>query len=293
MSKNINYKIAFLLSVILLISISFASSLTTNSTNQSTKIMSNESMQAKDALVQAEKDISEMLSKGIGVLRVNETYQEAYQTYLAQVALEEKMGRANYENVIKDCEEINSVKETSLEANDELTIFIRNYQEAEKEANLSEMQVEYNAIITSFNEERFEDTLKLINQGYQRVSEIQSSQTAMNSLYLATSRTIKNFFIKNKIKIAVTLAVILLLVLIFWNTLTRLDMKRKLNNLIIRKKAVNGLIKEMQDNYFKKRNISESEYLTKLKKFEELIRDIDRQTMVLKEEMLKMNMKIN
>ena len=66
-------------------------------------------------------------------------------------------------------------------------------------------------------------------------------------------------------------------------------MKIKLNNLIVQKKAINGLIKEMQSNYFKTKKMSETEYNIKLKKYDELLRDIDRQVMVLREKMLKRN----
>jgi len=266
---------------ILLISISNISAL-----NQ----LSNESINAKNAMDQAEKDISEMISKNISIKRVNETYQEALQLYSAQLSLEEKGGRANYKLVNEYASKIDSIKKTALEANDELRVFLKNYEDSKKKANLSEMQSDYNQIILSFNEERFEDTLKSIKKGYDRISEIQSSQTAINSIYLVTSRSIKNFFIKNGIKIIVIIAIVFILLLIFWNSLIKLKMRIKLNNLIIQKNAVNGLIKEMQKNYFKTRKISESEYKIKLKRYEELIRDIDRQIMILKEEIFKKNL---
>jgi hypothetical protein len=64
-------------------------------------------------------------------------------------------------------------------------------------------------------------------------------------------------------------------------------MRIKLNNIILRKKTINNLIKEMQTKYFKTKKISENEYNLKLKKFEEMLRDIERETMVLKEEIFK------
>lgn len=252
---------------------------------------SNESIQARELLNQSEKDISEMISKNIGVLRVNETYQEALQLYSAQMALEEKGGKANYSLITEYTSEISSIKKTALEANDELAVFKENYANTNKEVNLSEMQDEYNQIILSFNEERFEDTLVLINKGYDRISEIQSSRTAVNAVYLATSKTIKEFFIKNGLRIAIIAAILLLLLLIFWNTLKRLNMRVKLNNLIMQKKSINELIKAMQKNYFKDRKMSESEYQIKLNFYEEFIRDIERQVMVLKEEMFKRDKK--
>ena len=178
-----------------------------------------------------------------------------------------------------------------MEANDNLKIFIETFKEAEKDTNFSGMQEEYNQIIISFDEERFEDTLKLINQGYDRISEIQSSQTALNSFYLATSSTIKNFFRENWLRILIILSLTLFFVLIFWNNLKKLRMRMKFNHLMTQKKALNTLIQNMQKSYFKTKKLSETEYTIKLKKFKELIRDIDRQIMVLKEEMFKVKKK--
>ena len=130
-----------------------------------------------------------------------------------------------------------------------LEVFKKDYENANKEVNLSEMQGEYDQIILSFNQERFEDTLVLINKGYDRISEIQSSHTVVNAVYLVTSKTLKKFFIENWMRIIVTLAVVFLLLLIFWNALKRLRMRIKLNNLIMQKKSINELIKKSYPCY--------------------------------------------
>ena len=65
----------------------------------------------------------------------------------------------------------------------------------------------------------------------------------------------------------------------------------KFNHLMTQKKALNTLIQNMQKSYFKTKKLSETEYTIKLKKFKELIRDIDRQIIVLKEEMFKVKKK--
>ena len=111
---------------------------------------SNESIQAKEAINQIEKDILEMTSKNIPINRVNESYQEALQIYSAQIALEEKGGSADYKIVMKDALEVSLVKKNALEAKDELEVFKETFMNSEKEANLSEMQEEYNQIIVSF-----------------------------------------------------------------------------------------------------------------------------------------------
>ncbi len=254
--------------------------------------LSNESIQAKEALSQAEKDIFEMMEKNISINRVNETYQEAFQLFLAQSALEEKGRKADYKLIIRYTSDISSVKKTAIQASDEIKIFRETFDEVGKNTNLSEMNDEYNQIIGSFNDERFEDTIELIKTGYDRISEIQSSQTALNSFYLATSRTIKNFFKENWLRIIIIISLTLFFILIFWNNLKKLRMRMRFNHLMTQKKALNALIQNMQKSYFKTKKLSETEYDIKLKKFKELIRDIDRQIMVLKEEIFKVKKKL-
>ena len=287
MKLNITFKISVFVLILIVISLFLIS----GSFALTPTKFSNESIQAKEAINQAEKDILEMTSKNIPINRVNESYQEALQIYSAQIALEEKRGSADYNLVMKDALEVSLVKKIAIEAKDELEVFKETFKNAQKEANLSEMQEEYNQIIVSFNDERFEDTLELIKKGYNRISEIQSSQTAVKMVYLTTSKTIKSFFVKYGLKLAIIGIIALILIIIFWRTIIKLRMRMKLNQLIIQKNAINGLIKEMQKSYFKTKKMSESEYNIKLKKYEELIRDIDRQVMVLKEEMFKVDKK--
>ena len=129
----------------------------------------------------------------------------------------------------------------------------------------------------------------LINQGYQKISEIQASQTAINLFYATTSQNLKSFFQKNWLKISITGGIIILLILVFWTTIKRTRLKARLNNLDAQKEALDSLIKNLQSRYFKTKDISETEYAVKMERFKEMIRDIDRQIPMLREEMLKLN----
>jgi len=131
----------------------------------------------------------------------------------------------------------------------------------------------------------------LIDKAYTKISEIQASQTALNLFYSTTTRSIKNFLIKHWLKLLVSFIAIALFLIIFWKGISRIGLRIKLNHLILQKTTIKKLIKEMQFAYFKKQTISDLEYKIRLKKFTELIRDIDRKTMLLKEEIFKLNRK--
>ncbi len=251
--------------------------------------LSNESIQAEELVAQAKQDILEMELRNISIIRANESLQESIQLYSAQLALEETGKKANYNLVIEYALKVSEIKKIAFKSEDELKIFLETYEKSEKEANLSEMSEEYSNIINSFKEERFEDTIGLINKGYDKLSEVQSSQTTLRLFYSTTSKTLKKFFVDNWLKLIIGGIIIILFLLIFWKAISKIRIKMKFNNLVLQKNTLKELIKRLQYNYFKKGIVSEREYSTKLSKFEELIRDIDRQIPLLKEEMIKLN----
>ncbi len=69
--------------VILIIGITFCLVFVQNSSASIIKL-SNESIQAKESLAQAERDISEMIERNIPINQVNESYQETLQLYFAE-----------------------------------------------------------------------------------------------------------------------------------------------------------------------------------------------------------------
>ena len=253
--------------------------------------LSNESIQANKLINQAEKDITEMQLRNIPINRVNESYQDAVQLYAAQTALERTSKKADFDLVIRYATNVNDVKKIAFKADDELKIFLENYNSISEEVNLSEMDEDYNAIINSFNSERFEDTLELIDVGYERLSEVQSSQTTIKLFYSATSRSVKVFLKDNWLWLVTSFIATLLFLLIFKTALSKLHTQRKMKHLDLQKNTINYLIKNLQKSYFKTKKTSELEYRIKLKKFNEMILDINRQIPLLKEEMIKLTKK--
>ena len=254
-----------------------------------TSSYSNESMQAKDAIVQAQHDVSGMESRNIPIKRVNESLANALQLYDAQLALEDKNKSANYKLVIAYASEVNTVKAVAIKAQDELEVFRETYEKERQESDLSSFEPDYQAIENSFNDERFEDTLTLIDKAYTQLSEIQASQTAVKLFYETTSRNLKTFLLENWIKIAVIAISFVLAFLISWTTIRKLRVKSKIEHLMLEKSTLNSLIKKLQNDYFKLKKISETEYKVKIERFKEMIRDIDRQIPLLKETLVKLD----
>jgi len=245
--------------------------------------LSNESIQAKEKLSQAKNAIKEMINLKIPITRVNETYSEAEQIYNAQINLEQTRKKADYKLVIDYAERVILVKKIATQASDELKVFINFYNESSKKFNLSEMDKESQEIITSFKDERFEDTTKLINLGYDKISEIESSQTTINAFKSATSKTLKNFFKENWLKLLIGFGITTILLVIFRTSIKIILVKKKKRNLQLKKETLKNLIKKLQGEYFNKDKISQLQYETRLNKFGEMIRDVDRELPLLDE----------
>jgi len=67
--------------------------------------------------------------------------------------------------------------------------------------------------------------------------------------------------------------------------------ENKINNLELRRKTLQGLMKKTQLDYFQNGIISEGNFNLRTKKFAEFIRDIDREIPLLKEDLVKINRK--
>jgi len=283
---HLNGILCFFLVLVLIVSFAEASS---NAGNLGTK--SNESIQVNVLISNAEKCFAEMQNRTINVVRANESLQQALQLYSAQTALEEKGASADYRLVNQSALEVCHIKDIAFEAQDEMIIFDKTWDSSAKEFNLSSISKTYDDIHKSFVQERFEDTTTLINQGYITLSNFESSQTALNLFYAMTTRSIKDFFVKNWEILSAIIVVIIILLLIFWKIIKKAAIQNKRDNMYARKSAIDKLVKKIQYDYFKKKTMSEVEYNVKIKTFADMTREIDRQLPEIQEQLAKIDKK--
>lgn len=250
---------------------------------------SNESIQAAVLIDKAIACMGEMQIRNISLNRINETINEALQFYSGQVALENRGKVGDYKLIKQYANNSCLIRDSALKAQDELSVFNETYNSAKSQINLSQMSKEYNAVIQSFDEERFEDTVSLIDVAYKKLSEVQSSQTALKLFYDTTTRSIKDFFKENWKTLSIGFIVIVILLVVFWKAFRRYLLSRKLNHLYIQKKSVEGLIKKIQFNYFETKKMSESEFSVKLSAFKEMIRNIDGQIPEVRESLARLD----
>ena len=135
--------------------------------------------------------------------------------------------------------------------------------------------------------ERYEKVSPLVEQTYEKISEVQAEQTALRAFYEGTTKGLKRFFERNWVSILISIGVAFILFLIYMRTVSVWIIKRKIRGLEFRKEKILEIIRGAQREYFQDGKLSEGIYNIKTKKLAELIRDIDRQIPMLLERLAR------
>lgn len=236
--------------------------------------------------------IQELVDNDFNAMRPNDIFMIAKQLFDAQVALDKEKGKANYDEILSRCDEINEIQLNAYDSYDQLNVLEAEINISSKRMNISEAIVLFERTKEAFNDERYEDCLDLIEETYDKISEIESSTTIFTTFYNATRRTLATIFIKNWIPITVFIICILLFYLIFNKQIKIYFLKRKKRLIELEKETILRLIGKVQNDYFEKGLLSETAYHIKLKKFSELVRDINRQIPLIEFELVKLRRRV-
>jgi DNA-directed RNA polymerase subunit RPC12/RpoP len=234
-----------------------------------------------DALEAAKTDIAEMEEAGIPTERVETLLQTANNSYRAQRNFEREGGTADYSRAMELTERIGDIREQALEASDRIGALENRISELEgTSVNLTEAKSHLEAARTDFRQQRFEEVGEDVDAAYSSISEAQSAQTQIESFASAQQRGITSW-IQNRIDymlnnpIKVTLGGSLFLIL-SWLSLHEARTYRLLKireRKQIKRDVLEDLIREVQEDYYMKKEGSSVRFETKHEKFEELHRD--------------------
>lgn len=233
------------------------------------------------SLNQSRIDLQEMIDGGFNVLRVNDTLSEAEQLFEAQEALIKTEGTPDFSLILKRTNEITELRKQAEEMSDELKALEERLREIGSE---SETHVLFNKAKEEFADERYDKVTELVEEAYGKISEEQAIQTRFRAIYVASTKTIFDFFKKRWKGIISTFTFIILIYLLFRKRVAILLVDRKINGLNFEKEVLEKLIKKAQYEYFHLRKIPEELYHIRINKFAELIRDSNRKIPLLLEE---------
>jgi len=139
-----------------------------------------------------------------------------------------------------------------------------------------------------FKEERFEDTINLLNDVEPKINEIKAENTVAKTAYRAGKETTINFIKEYYIAIIAGLIIITSIFLLFYNRVMVRILKRKIHDMNVEEEVLMDLIKKAQSDYYSKGIIPKQNYEIKLSKYKERILEIKHQLPVIQARLKKL-----
>ncbi len=242
--------------------------------------------EVKNMINESEQDMLKMKEDGIPITRYNDTLLLIKDLLKAQEVIIENNGTPNFDLIVEKVDELKDLKSEAYRARDELRALEFTINQT-NDIDLTEVMELYDRAKTEFNNERYEECLKLIEKTYDKISELEALQTKVKAFYEATTTGITHFVRSRWKEIASLILVIVIGYLTLHKKVEEILIKRKIKSLELRKKAIRKLIAKTQRDYFEKGKMSETTYHIRVKKYGELMRDVNRQILLLREELAK------
>ncbi|MBI2584209.1 MAG: hypothetical protein HYW25_06060 [Candidatus Aenigmarchaeota archaeon] len=265
-----NARMVLLLSVILLSAGAYA--------------LSEDAKKASIAVEDASAAVQEMIDEGISTQRVEDILSEARIILEVQTQQEGNGSSPDFSGIIKKTQEIISIKDHAFKTDDELKALHLSIEESRTRIDVSGAERLFEEASTEFRDERYDRADQLIEASYSKLFELEARSTTAAALYDAATATVGNFFSTFWKEILVLIAILSMLFLVSYKQISIYRLRRKMMKLELEKASLEKLIQRTQRDYFEKGNLPESTYTIRIKKFGDLIRDINRQVPLLKEQ---------
>jgi hypothetical protein len=240
---------------------------------------------AVNGLALANLSIQRMADASLPVLRAFDTYVAAVQWLEGQSAIEEIGGTPDYAFVTDSVEQINRLSQSSFALQDEFDVLSLRLQNATEGANLTAATATRDAALAEFRDGRLEEAQILIDQSYSEISSAESDAIQSRTLVESTRKNVESFVRDNWKTFAAAFAAAAILAFIFQKRIRRFIVSSKINSLMHEKEVLQGMLRTLQRDYFERGSVNEMSYHVKTKKFGDLIRNINRQLPLLKEEL--------
>jgi tetratricopeptide (TPR) repeat protein len=244
---------------------------------------SNESSYYTQQIVLAQDAMIKMQNNGFSIIRYNDTLLESMQLFKNQAVFEES-NKSDYTLLKQKLNDLKLIESNAYLNYDELNALKQSIDSVQDINTSLAMELYYQAE-ASFKAERYEESLNLIDQAYEKISELEATTTKIKAMYDVTSRTIANFLKEHWKEILYYSVLSILLVALLSVPISNFRIKRHISSLEVRSQAIKSLIAKTQKEYFDHGTLSETTYHVRMKKYGELLRDINRQIPLLKEKL--------
>jgi hypothetical protein len=236
-------------------------------------------------LAAANASVARMRDAGLPYLRANDLLEIAQQWFDGQTSLELSGASPDYEFSMQKISEILEIEQSSLAVSDDLKVLSVRIQDADKDAGLSGAKLLMADAAQEFRDGRIEESKALINQAYDEVSNAEYQAVHSRTMLESTRRNIETFLEENWRIILALFMLAILLSFLFQKQIRRFIVRARLNSLMHEREVVASMLKTLQRDYFGKKTVSELTYRVKTKKYADIVRNINRQIPLMKEEL--------
>jgi len=226
--------------------------------------------------------------------QANLPYLQPYDTYLVakqwldgQASLERGGGTGDYKFVVAKVLEIKALERDTLAASDELSALQSRISNVEPDVDISVVLELQKEAQQEFRDGRFTGSKSLIDQAYYKIAAAETENARSKTLLESTRRNITVFLQENWQKILVGFFSIAVILVIFQRQIRHFMINARMRSLVAEKSVLERMLQNLQKDYFEHGKVNELSYHIKTKKFGDLIRNINRQLPLLKEELKK------
>lgn len=244
---------------------------------------------AGSCMNESKQILMDMQENVFSIIRINDSLKQLINLYSAQNILKEEKKKYDFSLVIPYCEDIRKIENSARDSRDKINALKQFYNQSVSGLNTTSIDIIVSEADQEMENERYEKVPNLVDKAYTEIINVKSQQTTLNLFYEATTTGFKKFLYKNRYPIISLIIILLAVFIIYHKAIRKWLIKRKISKLELRKKNLKEMITEVQKAYFERGEISEGIFNIKTKKFAELIRDVDQQIPLLREEIEKIN----
>jgi len=148
----------------------------------------------------------------------------------------------------------------------------------------------YEIAVNELKDERYELALERIDQAYEEIIELKGFVLKANAMYAAASKNLLSFISENRYVLGLLIGLPVLFYLIFRKKLKADRLNARLAKFSLERDVLEKEIKKAQERYFVKKELSESNYQTKVRVYAEMIRDLNKKISVVEESLEKLRL---
>ena len=244
--------------------------------------VSSAALEARDALLNSQQAIGEMKKTGFNTTRVEDIFEVLLQFYEGQITLEANGTQESYTDIIKRTGEITKIRNEAFDAKQRLRGLELRLESTK--ANKTEPLELYRLAEIDIQSERYEEAKIKIEQAYKKIADLEAAQTRSRVVLSATKSLGQRLLEEWKI-VLIGIITAAIIIAASYDRIIVFLLRRKIENFEAERKTLEGLIRETQENYFGKGKLAENTYHINIGKFGEMIRDIERQLPLLREQL--------